>query len=421
MNSVLLQAVTVVNPGSPFHGQQADILLKNGIIEAIAAALPVLGDEFIVDGTGQVVAPGFFDLNATFGDPGLESREDLESGLEAAVAGGFTAVGLMPDTQPPVHSKSEVAYLKNKARGLLADVYPFGTISHKREGKDLAELYDMSLSGAVAFTDGDRPVSDAGLMSRAMQYVKGFGGIVFSFAEDRSLAGSGKINEGAISTYLGIKGIPALAEEIMVLRDIYLAEYNDSSIHFSTISTAHSVELVRSAKKRGLRVTCDVAAHHLWLTEELLEGFDSNYKVKPPLRTPADREALLAGLRDGTIDAIVSQHRPHEIEFKDIEFESAAYGISTLQTVLPMCLAAGLSNEELVEKLAVGPRNILCLAVPRVAEGEPANLVVFDPAAKWTFDVRTNRSKSANSPFFGQELTGKVTFVYNNHQYKDFR
>jgi dihydroorotase len=225
------------------------------------------------------------------------------------------------------------------------------------------------------------------------------------------------MNEGTMSTYLGMKGNPSLAEELMVSRDLYLAEYNDARIHFSTISTANSVGLIRKAKKAGVKVTCDVAAHALVLTEELLEGFDSNYKVKPPLRTKADQKALLAGLKDGTIDAIVSQHTPHEIEFKNVEFEIASYGITALQTALPLALKAGLSPEQIVEKMSVNPRKILGLLNPVLEAGNSANFILFDPSDEWTFDEKSNYSRSANSPFMGTNLSGKVKLVYNNAQY----
>src|SRR5471030_553158 len=221
----------------------------------------------------------------------------------------------MPNTIPPVHSKAEIEYLMNKAKKNLVDVYPLGTISHKREGKDLAEMYDMYQSGAKAFTDGNQPVQDAGLMERALLYTQGFGALVLSYPEDTAIAGKAKVHEGEVSTLLGMKGIPSLAEELIVARDLYLAEYTGSAIHFSTISTERSVELIREAKRKELKVTCDVAAHHLVLTDEALLGFDSQYKVKPPLRTRDDVDALLKGLNDGTIDAIVTQHTPHEVEF----------------------------------------------------------------------------------------------------------
>ena len=412
--NLLIKSATILDPGSPFHQQVADILIENGIIARIAEDIEA--DAELVDAEGKYVSPGFFDLNCNIGELGLETKEDMHSGTRAAAAGGFTGVALMPNTVPPVHSKAEIEYLLNRAKNNLVDVYPLGTISHKREGKDLAEMYDMYLSGAKAFTDGNRPVQDAGLMERALLYAQGFDALVFSYPEDTAIAGKAKVNEGEISTLLGMKGIPSLAEELMIARDLYLAEYTVSKIHFSTISTARSVELIREAKRKGLEVTCDVAAHHLVLTDEALMGFDSMYKVKPPLRTKDDVTALIKGLKDGTIDAIVSQHTPHEVEFKDVEFEVAEYGIVGLQTALVLALRSGLPVEMLVDKLAINPREILGVAVPVIAEGEQANLVLFDTDAEWEYTGKNNRSKSVNSPFIGHNLKGKVLLTYNNQQ-----
>jgi len=412
--NLLIKSATILDPGSAFHQQVTDILIENGVITRIAEDIEA--DAEVVDGEGKYVSPGFFDLNCNIGELGLETKEDMHSGTRAAAAGGFTGVALMPNTTPPVHSKAEIEYLLNRAKNNLVDVYPLGTISHKREGKDLAEMYDMYQSGARAFTDGNRPVQDAGLMERALLYAQGFDALVFSYPEDTAIAGKAKVNEGEISTLLGMKGIPSLAEELMIARDLYLAEYTVSKIHFSTVSTARSVELIREAKRKGLEVTCDVAAHHLVLTDEALMGFDSMYKVKPPLRTKDDVLALIKGLKDGTIDAIVSQHTPHEVEFKDVEFEVAEFGITGFQTALPLALRSGLPVELLVEKLAINPREILGVVVPVIAEGEKANLVLFDTETEWEYSNKNNRSKSVNSPFFGQHLKGKVQLTYNKKQ-----
>jgi len=412
--NLLIKSATIIDPNSPFNQQIADLLIEKGHIIKIGADIEA--DAEVIDAEGKYISPGFFDLNCNIGELGLETKEDLYTGTKAAAAGGFTGIALMPNTIPPVHSKAEIEYLMNRAKKNLVDVYPLGAISHKREGKDLAEMYDMYLSGAKAFTDGNRPVQDAGLMERALLYAQGFDALVFSYPEDTAIAGKAKVNEGEISTLLGMKGIPSLAEELMIARDLYLAEYTGSKIHFSTISTTRSVELIREAKRKGLEVTCDVAAHHLVLTDEALIGFDSLYKVKPPLRTQDDVEALLNGLIDGTIDAIVTQHTPHEVEFKNVEFEVAEYGIIGLQTALPLVLKAGLDINLIVQKLAVGPREILNVDIPVIAEGEPANFVLFDADAEWEYTSKNNRSKSYNSPFMGQNLKGKVLLTFNNNQ-----
>ena len=412
--NLLIKSATISDPGSPFDQQVVDVLIEKGHIIKIAPAITSDYENF--DAKGKYLAPGFFDLNCNIGELGLETKEDLHTGTRAAAAGGFTGVALMPNTQPPVHSKAEIEYLMNRAKNNLVDFYPLGAISHKREGKDLAEMYDMFQSGAKAFTDGNRPVQDAGLMERALLYTKGFNALVLSYPEDTAIAGKAKVHEGEISTLLGMKGIPSLAEELMVARDLYLAEYTESRIHFSTISTERSVDLIREAKKKGLQVTCDVAVHHLLLTDEALMGFDSQYKVKPPLRTKKDVKALLKGLKDGTIDAIVSQHTPHEVEFKNVEFEVAEFGMISLQTAFATALEAGLSMEMIIEKMAINPRKILNVEVPVIAEGQEANLVVLDKGAEWVYDKSNNKSKSYNSPFIGKKLKGSVLLTYNNNK-----
>jgi dihydroorotase len=415
--NLLIKSATIIDPNSPFHQKVADILVEDGYISLIAPNVNAKAET--IDGRGKYVTPGFFDMNCNIGELGLETKEDLQTGTRAAVAGGFTGVALMPNTQPPVHSKAEVEYLLNRAKHNMVDVYPLGTISHKREGKDMAEMYDMFLSGAKAFTDGNRPVQDAGLMERALLYTQGFGALIMSYPEDTAIAGKAKVNEGEMSTLLGMKGIPSLAEELMIARDLYLAEYTGSRIHFSTISTVRSVELIRDAKKKGLQVTCDVAVHHLLLTDEALAGFDSQYKVKPPLRTKKDVNALIKGLKDGTIDAIVTQHTPHEVEFKDVEFEVAEYGIVALQTAFSIALKAGLDMELIVQKLAVNPRRIFGIEAAFIAEGQKANLALLDAGAEWEYTKQSNKSKSYNSPFIGQNLKGKALLVCNNnHLYK---
>lgn len=411
---LLLKSVKIVDPNAVFNGQILDVLIEGGKIVKIAA--DIVSDIETIDGNGCFLAPGFFDLNCNFGELGNETKEDMQTGTLAASAGGFTGVALMPNANPPVHSKSEVQYLINQARGNLVDVFPLGAISYKTEGKDLAEMYDMYNSGALAFTDGNRPVQDAGLMERALLYAQGFDGLVFSYAEDISIAGKAKVHEGVVSTLLGMKGIPALAEELMVSRDLYLAEYTDSKLHFSTVSTAQAVDQIRKAKAKGLKVTCDVAAHHLVLTDEVLMDFNSLYKVKPPLRRQEDVDALLEGLRDGTIDAVVSQHTPQEIELKEVEFEVAEFGMTGLQTAFSLVVQSGLSLELIIEKMSVNPRKILGIKTASVSEGETANLVLLDPAKKWIYSREKNLSKSFNSPFLAEELTGKVLLSVNNNQ-----
>lgn len=412
-NQFIIKLCTVISPNSKYHQKLVDVYVKNGKIEQIGEGLSIDAEE--IDGKGKYLSVGFFDLNTSLGEPGLETKEDFVTGSKAAMAGGFTGLAVMPHNNPTTDSKSQVEFLINKAKGNLVDIYPYGTISQKREGKDLSEMFDMSQSGAIAFTDGDKAIQDAGLMERALLYAKGFDALILSYPEDASIAGKAKMNEGAMSTLLGMKGIPNLAEELMIVRDLYLAAYTDAKIHFSTISTAHAVDLIADAKKKGIKVTCDVAAHHLVLTDDAVAGFDSNYKVKPPLRTSKDVDALLKGLKEGVIDAVVSQHQPQEIEFKEVEFEIAKYGIIGLQTVLPLLIKAGLTTDEIIQKLVIAPRQILGLDIPQIQEGAEANLVLFDKS-EWEYNTATNYSKSGNSPFLNEKLKGKVWLTCNNQQ-----
>ncbi|KQC02219.1 dihydroorotase family protein [Pedobacter sp. Hv1] len=418
--NLLVKGITIADPNSEFNQKTCDLRVEQGKITAISDQLSPQKGETVFEGKGAVLSPGFFDLNCTIGDPGLETKEDIQTGTAAARAGGFTGLAVLPNTKPVVQSKGEVEYILNRAKGNLVDVYPIGAISHDLEGKEMAELFDMKNAGAVAFSDGSKAISDDGFMSRALQYGLGFGALLMVYPENKAIAGKAQVNESKNNVLLGMKGIPALAEEMQISRDIFLATYHNAPIHISNISTAGSVALIKKAKKDGVKVTCDVAAHQLIFTEELLNDFDSNYKVKPPLRSKADNKALIAGLKDGTIDAISSQHRPHEIEFKDVEFEIAAYGIIALQTVLPLLLQAGLDASLIAEKLAINPRKLLQLPVPVIENGATANFTIYHPGQEWAYNASTNLSKSSNSPLLGKTLKGKVQLVYNNKQYQTY-
>ncbi|MEE1885941.1 dihydroorotase [Pedobacter flavus] len=416
--NILLKGVIIADSESAFNLQKVDVRIEKGIYTEIGTLDLKSSDKEVI--SGGVLSPGFFDLNVVAGDPGIETKEDLVSLQAAASAGGFTGVALMPNSKPVVHNKSAVEYILNRTKEFQVEIQPIGAVSVNAEGKDLAELYDMFIAGAKAFSDGVNPIQDAGFMSRAIQYANGFGALIFSYPENREIAGKAMINESSNSVMLGMKGNPALAEELHISRDLFLAAYHNAPIHISTISTAGSVALIKKAKKEGVQVTCDVAAHHLLLTEEALSDFDSNYKVKPPLRGKADVKALIAGLKDGTIDAITSQHTPHEIEFKAVEFEVAAYGMIGLQTVLPILLKAGLSYELIAEKLGKSPRKILKLETSSINLDSKANFVLYQPDKKWLYDTSNNYSKSSNSPFLNQELTGKVIATYHQKQLKRY-
>jgi dihydroorotase len=302
------------------------------------------------------------------------------------------------------------------------NVHATGALSVNLEGKDLSEMYDMHASGALAFTDDKKAVQDSGLMLRALMYAKNFNGLVMSFADDKYVSAKGQVNESSSATNLGLKGIPSLAEELMLNRDIFLSEYAGGKIHFSSVSTAKSVELIRNAKAKGLKITCDVAAHNILLDDSALAEFDTNYKVKPPLRTKEDVKALVEGLKDGTIDSISSDHTPEDVENKKKEFDLAAFGMIGLETayaVANTALQKALTTDKLVEKLALTPRKVLGIAALTIKEGEKANLTLFNPDEEWTVEEKHIQSKSKNSPFVGTKLKGRVKGVFNKGKYQE--
>jgi dihydroorotase len=417
---LLIKQVTIVDSSSPHNGKIKDVLIENGIIHKIGDANSITGEaDKTFDGKEKHLSIGWFDLHARFCEPGFEYKEDLVSGCRAAAAGGFTGVLCMPSTHPPVQSKSEIEFITNKTKNEVTEVFSSGVLSVNSSGKDLSEMYDMSQAGALAFTDDKKPVQDAGLLLRALMYAKNFNGLVMSYANDSTISVQGQMNEGITSTQLGLKGIPALAENTMINRDLFLAEYAESKIHFSTISSAKSVELIRDAKKKGLNVTCDVAAHQLLLDDSLLNDFDTNYKVKPPLRTKEDIEALKQGLIDGTIDAICSDHSPEDVENKKKEFDLAEFGIIALETAFAVAntaLEKTISPVKFIEKFTVNPRVILSVPVPVFKEGEPANLTLFDFNAEWKVEAHHFKSKSRNTPFIGTTLKGRPIAAFNKGQ-----
>ena len=412
---LLIKSVKIIDPNSPHNGKVKDILIEDGVISKIGDKIKP-DDKMIgeLDGKGQSISPGWFDMRVNFCDPGYEYKETIETGLKAATAGGFTGVAIMPSTNPTAHTKSIVEYIINSSKGRGVDVHPFGAISVKKEGKDLSEMFDMHSSGAVAFTDDKHPVNDSGLMLRALLYSKNFNGLIVSFPHDVHLAHNGQMNEGVMSTSLGMKGIPSLAEEVMVMRDLELAEYAEARIHFTCISTKRSVDLIRKAKAKGLKVTADVCINNLVLDDSYLSDFDSNYKYLPPLRTKEDIAALKQGLKDGTIDVICSDHTPENEENKKCEFEHAANGSIGLETFFGLAnkhLTDVLSLDDIINKIAINPRKILNLNIPQIKEGEKANLTLFDTDTEWTFTEKDIQSKSKNTPYINSKLKGKATKV----------
>lgn len=415
--NILIRSAKIVDPSSAHNGEKMDILIENGEITEIKNKIKSDKTK-IIEGKNIHVSPGWLDMQVNFCDPGFEHKEDLESGLKCASSGGFTGVCLMPSTNPPLHNKSQIDYVLNKSKGNIVDVYPIGCISHNQNGKDLAEMHDMKNAGAIAFSDGKKIVNDAGLILRALQYSHGIGSFIIAHCDDETISQGGQINEGEVSTLLGVKGIPALSEELMVERNLSILAYTGGKLHIPTISTKNSVELIKQAKIKGLNVTAGVAAINLHLDDTALHDFESNLKLNPPLRTKEDIDALKKGLLNGIIDVIVSDHTPEERENKELEFDYASFGMIGLETAYALVQTScgkKLSIEQIVNVLSIKPRTIIGVSVPKIKEGEKANLTIFDPESDWIYQQNKSYSKSKNSPFFEEKFKGKVIGIINNN------
>jgi dihydroorotase len=415
---VLIKQATIVCSSSPYNGTIKDILVHNGIIAAIADNIAETGVQ-VIDQPGLHVSIGWMDVFAHFCDPGYEYRETLESGANAAAAGGFTDVMVLPNTHPAVHNKSQVEYIVQRSKKLPVTIHPIGTVTKNAEGTELAEMYDMQQAGALAFGDGIHAIQNSGMMIKALQYVKAFKGAIIQLPDDKSIAPGGLVNEGIVSTQLGLPGKPAMAEELVVARDIKLARYADSRLHFTGVSTAKSLEYIKRAKDAGIEVSCSVTPYHLFFCDEDLRGYDSNLKVNPPLRNKSDRDALLKGLQDGTVDCIASHHIPYNYDNKVCEFEYAKNGMIGLETVFGAVWSVAnrdWSIEAFVKMLAVLPRNIFGLQLPEIKEAAAACLTLFDPYPEYVFEESMIRSKSKNSAFAGKQLKGKVIGIIHKNQ-----
>lgn len=417
--NILIKQATIVDPDGPHNGKVTDILIEKGIITQIKKNIAPEKGIKTIDGENLHVSAGWLDMQVNFCDPGNEHRETLENGLRAAAKGGFTGVAVMSGTNPPLHNKAQIDYVVNRSKTNVVDVYPVGTLSHNQEGKDLSEMYDMQLSGAVGFSDYKKPIKDAGLILRALQYAKNINSFIITHCDDKTISHGGLMNEGVTSTRLGLKGIPALAEEIMLQRNIQILEYTGGKMHVPTISTKGSLELMKKAKAKKLNITCGVAAYNLLLDDTELEGFDTNYKVNPPLRTKEDLDALRKGITEGIIDVIVSDHNPQDIESKDLEFDMADNGMVGLEScfgVLNTALGQKASLEDMISTLTKNPRKVLGLENVIIKEGTEANLTLFNPSKKYVFEKSHIVSANKNSGFIGRELKGSVVAIINKNQ-----
>ncbi len=415
---IRIQSAKIVDPNSPFNGQIKSILIENGIITSIENQLNEDVDQ-VIECENLHLSPGLFDLRTHLCEPGFEQHEDIETGSNAAAKGGFTGIGVMPNTYPSISSRTQVEYIINKGNRNVVDLKPIGSITTNLEGKELSELFDMHQSGAIAFSDDKHSFSNAGMLSRALLYAKNFNGLVMSFPYDKTIAHNGQINEGIVSTNLGLEGIPALSEELHVARDLYLAQYNNTRIHIGPLSSTRSVDLIKSARKMGIEVSCDIAAHQLVFTDEVCSDFDTNFKVLPPFRTEVHLTSLIEGLKDNTIDIISSDHTPYDVEEKLKEFDLANFGIINLQTAFPIAityLEKHIGLDGIITKMSINPRKVLGLEIPSITIGSKATLTLFNPKEKWIFTKSDIVSKSYNTPFIGTTFTGKVKGIINNNQ-----
>jgi len=408
---VLIKNATILSPSSPFHGQIKNILIENGIISAINNE-DAEADE-IIDIPRLHISSGWMDCFANFCDPGQEFKETLESGANAAAAGGFTEVMLIPNTQPVVYNKSQVEYLVQKSKSLPVAVHPIGAITKNADGKELCEMIDMFNSGAISFSDGTKPVQSSGILQKALEYILAIDATIIQLPDDKTVGTHGLMNEGQTSVKLGLQGKPALSEELMIARDIELVRYAGSKIHFTGISTKKSLQLIAAAKKEGLNVTCSVTPYHLFFYDEDINDYDTNLKVNPPLRSKTDRDALREGVKKGTIDFIASHHQPQDWDHKVCEFQNAEFGMETLECVFGVAGICGIPTETFIKMQTENIRKIFNQPLPLFKEGEKANISLFVPGDKFLFTESEIFSRSKNNSFVGKMLKGKVIGIFN--------
>lgn len=413
MNLILREA-RIIDSESPFNNQVVDVKISNGIFEKIDVAISNSENFEEIKLDNLHISQGWFDTSVSFGEPGFEDRETIANGLQTAAKSGFTGVALQPNSYPIIDNQSQINFVKQKANGFAAELFPIGALTQNSEGAVLAELFDMKNAGAVAFGDYNKNVDNANLLKISLQYAKDFNGLVIAFSQDNTIKGKGMVHEGIISTQLGLKGIPSLAEELIIARNLFILDYTGGKLHIPTISCAKSVQLIKEAKSIGLAISCSVAVHQLLFTDSNIEGFDTRYKVIPPLRTEADRKALIAGVIDGTIDCITTDHNPIDIEHKMMEFDLAKYGTIGLESAF-CALKTILPTAIIVEKLTNGKGLFVNTTTP-IAEGKKANITLFNPETNASFTVENIISKSKNSAFLGLAVKGKVYGIYNQEQ-----
>ena len=409
---ILIKQATIISPASPYNGQIKDILITDGIITDIEDQITAQADQRI-ENTGLCVSIGWMDMFADFGDPGFEQKENMESGAKAAAAGGFTDIMLIPNSHPVVDNKSQVEYINQKAKQVAINIHPIGAVSKMAEGKELSEMYDMRQSGALAFSDGIHPIQNSGLILKALQYVKRFNGTIIQIPDDTSIGTNGLMNEGIISTQMGLPGKPTMAEELMVARDIKLARYADSKLHFTGVSSPKSLDYIKRAKDAGIAVTCSITPYQIYFCDEDLQSYDANLKLNPPVRNRTDMLALRQALLDGTIDCIASHHLPQHWDNKTCEFEYAKPGMISLETMFAVFMFCGLTAEDFVQMQTINIRHIFGLPIPEIKAGEPASLTLSTPTTEFVFEASMIRSKSKNSAFIGKTLMGKVIGIMN--------
>jgi dihydroorotase len=414
MTQVILKQTKIIDPSSPFHNQTMDLKIENGTITQIDKEITTTSGFEVVNIPNLHVSKGWMDSSVSFGEPGYEDRETIENGLQVAAKSGFTVVALQPNSNPTIDNQSQVRFVLDRAKHQATTLYPIGALTKGSEGTDLAELFDMKNAGAIAFGDYKKALQNANLQKIALQYVQDFDGMLIAFCQDSTLKGSGIANEGAVSTKLGLKGIPALAEELHVARNLFLLEYTGGKMHIPTISTQGSIQLIKEAKAKGLQVTCSVAVHNLVFNDEMLMGFDSRYKVLPPLREEATRKALIAAVIDGTIDCITSDHNPLDIEHKKLEFDLAKDGTIGLESAFGALLTV-LPFEVVIDKLTAN-KLIFKIENASIAIGNKADISLFTTTDNWIFEKENILSKSKNSAFLGQKMQGKAVGIYNNGQ-----